>query len=75
MLTLKCSNEVIFSSFLGALLESIQHGRNPRLRVGILYFSSVLFSIVAASFPIHQEIEGASAGVFGLMGGHIGKKE
>jgi hypothetical protein len=30
---------------------------------------------VAASFPIHQEIEGASAGVFGLMGGHIGKEE
>jgi hypothetical protein len=30
------------------------------------------FSIVAASFPIHQEIEGASAGVFGLIGGHIG---
>ena len=62
-----------FFHFSGALLESIQHGRNPRLRVGILYFSSILFSIVAASFPIHQEIEGASAGVFGLMGGHVGK--
>ena len=56
----------------GALLESIQNGRNPRLRVAILYFSSILFSILLVSFFIDKEIDGASAGVFGLIGGHLG---
>ena len=43
------------------------------LRVGVLYFSSVLFSILSVSFFIKVEIDGASAGVYGLIGGHIGK--
>jgi hypothetical protein len=42
------------------------------LRVGALYFSSVLFSILSVSFFIEVEIDGASAGVYGLIGGHIG---
>jgi hypothetical protein len=42
------------------------------LRVGVLYFSSVLFSILSVSFFIKVEIDGASAGVYGLIGGHIG---
>ena len=42
------------------------------LRVGVLYFSSVLFSILSVSFFITVEIDGASAGVYGLIGGHIG---
>ena len=42
------------------------------LRVGVLYFSSVLFSILSVSFFITVEIDGASAGVYGLIGGHVG---
>ena len=56
----------------GALLESVQNGRNPRLRVAILYFSSIIFSVMVVSFQFEKEIDGASAGVFGLVGGHIG---
>ena len=45
------------------------------LRVGLIYFSSVLFSILAISFidGYDKEIDGASAGVYGLIGGHIGE--
>ena len=60
--------------FSGGLLESIQLGRYSRQRVAILYFSSVLFSILATSFSIDVEVEGCSGGVFGLVGGHLGKK-
>ena len=59
----------------GALLESNQRGRMAPLRIGFLYFSSILFSILAISFfdEYEKEIDGASAGVYGLIGGHIGK--
>ena len=60
--------------YLGSLLESNQRGRMAPLRVGILYFSSVLFSILAISYidGYDKEIDGGSAGVYGLIGGHIG---
>merc|ERR1719203_2253797 len=65
---------LVFQIIFGGLLESIQLGRYSRLRVAILYFSSVLFSIMASSFSIDVEVEGCSGGVFGLVGGHLGKK-
>ena len=64
-----------FSLCSGALLESNQRGRMAPLRVAILYFSSIVFSILAISFfdEYEKEIDGASAGVYGLIGGHVGK--
>ena len=60
-----------FNHFSGAMLESIQVADYARLRVGLLYFSSVLFSVLATSFTINQELEGAVAGVYGLIGGYL----
>ena len=58
--------------YLGSLLESNALGRMTPLNLGILYFSSVLFSTLATSFTLDKEIYGANAGGYGFIGGHIG---